>query len=66
MFFPLSYDAFNSLTTMERRRIVNLPEGSIGAAGLAESEGSEVYAWSEVETSPLDPLTVVLWLLDQL
>ena len=37
-----------------------LLEGSMGAAGFRESAGRPVYAWSEVEMRPLEPLTVRL------
>jgi len=32
----------------------------MGAAGFRESAGRPVYAWSEVEMRPLEPLTVRL------
>ncbi len=34
----------------------------MAAGGLRESEGMDVYDESEVETTPFEPLTVVLWL----
>ena len=45
---------------LERRKNSDSLDGSMGAGGLRESAGMEVYAGSDVETAPLEFLTVVL------